>query len=385
MATTKKIELRLPKLEFDMPITDSILELEKLRYSFLRGTTPPSIFFQIKNIFQMLESIGSSRIEGNNTTIADYVESTKIQKDTYRQSSNEGIKEIENIEAALSYIEDNITEITINRMFLSELHKLSLDNLRVDREGSANPGSYRKENVRINKSTHVPPDYNQVEQMMEELVGFINDDTAPKYELIKIAIVHHRFVWIHPFDNGNGRVVRLLTYAMLLKYIFSDSTRIINPTAIFCSDRNKYYSYLSMADAGTDEGYIAWSEYMLGGLKSEIQKIVNLVDYSYLKERIIQPALTDAISNAYITPLDKKILDIALLREEIKAQDIKHLFEGKNSSDISRHIRGLIDKKILRSTSPSSRKYTICFSNNYLLRSILKILDIEGFLPKNNL
>ena len=47
---------------------------------------------------------------------------------------------------------------------------------------------------------------------MEELVAFINRRDPPKYDLMKVAIAHHRFGWIHPFSNGNGRVVRLLTY-----------------------------------------------------------------------------------------------------------------------------------------------------------------------------
>lgn len=92
----------MPEIGFDMPITDLVLELEKLRYKVLEGTTHPLVFMQIKNVFHMLESIGSSRIEGNNTTIMDYVESTKIN-DENRNRSNEQILEILNIEKATSF------------------------------------------------------------------------------------------------------------------------------------------------------------------------------------------------------------------------------------------------------------------------------------------
>lgn len=71
---------------------------------------------------------------------------------------------------------------------------------------------------------------------MLELLDFVNKEDSPKYDLLKIAIAHHRFVWIHPFENGNGRVVRLFTYALLLKFIFKSRDRIVNPTAVFCSD-----------------------------------------------------------------------------------------------------------------------------------------------------
>ena len=60
---------------FDSPLVDVVTELEHLRRLQLGGTSPAPVFFQLKNIFHMLESLGSARIEGNHTTLADYVES----------------------------------------------------------------------------------------------------------------------------------------------------------------------------------------------------------------------------------------------------------------------------------------------------------------------
>ena len=87
------MSLKLPQIDFDMPITDLIMELEKMRYMILKSDTHPLVFQQIRQLFQMLESIGSSRIEGNNTTIMDYVESTKIQSYPDLFSPEEDIKE----------------------------------------------------------------------------------------------------------------------------------------------------------------------------------------------------------------------------------------------------------------------------------------------------
>ena len=102
---------------------------------------------------------------------------------------------------------------------------------------------------------------------MDELFDFINNQDNPKYDLLKAAIAHHRFVWIHPFRNGNGRTVRLFTYAMLVKLGFNvDVGRILNPTAIFCNNRDNYYHNLSVADNGTDADILSWCEYVLKGL-----------------------------------------------------------------------------------------------------------------------
>jgi len=238
----KHHDLKLLEPTFDSTLTDLIIELDHLRKKQLGGSTHPKVFFQLKHIFHTLESIGSARIEGNNTTIAEYIE-TKLSDIKVVSPS---IREIQNIEKAMAFIEENVSDYPINRLFLSEMHKKIVDGLKPppDGEGDATPGDYRKINLRINKSTHKPPEWFAVEDYMNELLEFVNKDDSPKYDLLKTAIAHHRFVWIHPFGNGNGRTVRLFTYAMLVKAGFNVNVgRIINPTAVFCSNRNDYYNF----------------------------------------------------------------------------------------------------------------------------------------------
>lgn len=382
--TTKNLELRLPKIDFESPIMDSIIELEVLRYKRLYGSTPPLIFFQLKHIFHMLESIGSARIEGNNTTIADYVESTKVHaEERCLFGDEEDIIQIKNGEEAMQYIEEHIDNINIDKFFLRELHTITVKNLSPKKEGAKNPGCFRTGNVSINKSTHIPPDFTQVEALVDELLAFVNEECQPKFDLLKIAIAHHRFVWIHPFENGNGRVVRLFTYAMLLKKgIFNRTERIINPTAVFCSNRNDYYDYLSQADKYTDEGLVAWAGYMLKGLKTEVEKIDKLLDYNYLLSTILLPSLKDALNHSYITDVEYAVLKIAFEKGEFQASDIKSVL-GTNSSDTSRLIRKLRSQRMVIPVRPNTRKYAPSFSNGLLLRSILSILDVNGFLPNN--
>lgn len=385
MSETKYIDLRLPQIGFEMPITDAIMELEQLRYKRLSGTTHPNVFFQLKHIFHMLESIGSSRIEGNNTTVMDYVETAKLQNELPDLFDNEDIKEIQNVENAMNYIEQHINDIAIDKMLLRELHSLTVLGLSANREGAMHPGQFRSKNVRISGSSHVPPDFTQVEPLIDELIEFVNREDAHKYDLLKIAIAHHRFVWIHPFENGNGRVVRLFTYALLLsKNIIKSNERIINPTAVFCSDRTEYYKHLAMADKGTDEGLIDWAEYVLSGLKIELEKVDKLVDYKYLHDIILSPALNDAKTNSYITETEFNVLRIAISKQVIQAADLKNILSDKSSSEISRIIRGLVGKKMLCPIYKNARKYTIAFSNSLLIRSILTILDRNDFLPRNN-
>lgn len=373
--------LKIVEPSFGSHLTDLIIELDYLRRKKLSGSTHPKVFSQLKQIFHTLESIGSARIEGNNTTLAEYIE-TKLNDN--QKDISAGIREIKNIEAAISFIEENIKEFPINKMFISELHKLVVDELEPPPigEGDSTPGIYRKVNPRITKSEHLPPDYLKVEDYMNELFEFIERDYGAKFDLIKIAIAHHRFVWIHSFGNGNGRTVRLLSYAMLLKAGFNvDVGRIINPTAVFCSDRREYYNYLAKADKGTDRGILAWIEYVLSGLSEEIKKIDKLIDYTFLRKEILLPALKNALERKYITDVEAKILKKVVEKQVMQAADLKDIFKGKAESEISRQIRKLIEKKMLIPESEGKRKYIIRFDNNYLLRAIIKMLDEKGFLP----
>ena len=274
-------DLKLVEPSFGSSLTDLIIELDYLRKKLPGGSTPPEMFFQLKDIFHILESIGSARIEGNNTTVAEYIETKLTSADKVASD----IREIQNIEKAMVFIEENITSHPINRAFISEIHKIIVRDLPPSGEGDHTPGIYRTRDLKINKSMHIPPSWLKVEEYMNELIDFINKDDGSKYDLLKAAVAHHRFVWIHPFGNGNGRTVRLFTYAMLVKAGFNVG-RIINPTAVFCSSRSDYYNYLSIADQGTDQGVLLWSEYVLKGLKEEIEKIDKLSDYDYLKKNL---------------------------------------------------------------------------------------------------
>jgi len=375
------LDLITPK--FDSSITDLIIELDYLRKKELGGTTHPKVFFQLKSIFHTLESIGSARIEGNNTTITDFIEN----KSSDKASKDENFLEIENIEESMRFIDENIDEINIDRLFTSELHKHIVKGLTPPPigEGDKTPGVYRTNEVKISKSTHKPPAPFQIEGYMDELFAFINQEHPPKYDLLKTAIAHHRFVWIHPFGNGNGRTVRLFTYMMLVKQGFNVNLgRIVNPTAVFCNNRDLYYKYLSKADKGNANGILEWSEYVLSGLKNEIEKIDRLLNYDYLSKHILNKALIYSKNTGEITENEYKILKTTIEKQVMQASDLKTIFPKKLSAEISRNIRNLKEKKLLIPEKDNTRKYTISFENKNYLRGIIKALDENGFLPIKN-
>ncbi|MEM9242861.1 MAG: Fic family protein [Pseudomonadota bacterium] len=378
----KHYDLKLIEPNFRSPLTDLIIELDHLRRRRLEGSTHPQVFFQLKRIFHTLESIGSARIEGNNTTVVEYIE-TQLEQQVHIPQD---MQEIQNIEKATVFVEENIKDFPINRLFISEMHKRIVEGLSPTKEGDKHPGTYRKTNVKINNARHIPPDCATVDMYMNELFEFINRPDSSKYDLLKIAIAHHRFVWIHPFANGNGRTVRLFTYAMLVKYGFNvEVGRILNPTAVFCNDRNEYYNHLAEADKGTGAGILKWCRYVLEGLKEEIEKIDKLLDYTFLSKEVLRPAINYALDQKYITKLEALILKKSIDVWVMKAGDLKEIFPQKQGSEISRQIKKLINKKMLIPEYDSPKKYLIRFDNNYLLRGVIKILGDKGFLPSDEI
>jgi len=373
-------DLRVVSPSFDSQLTDTLFDLNHLRRSKLEGTTAPWIFFQLKNIFHILESVGSARIEGNRTTISEYIE----RKIEHQERTSEKYSEIANVEAAMVYIEKSISEGTeITHHFIRELHQLVVGELTD--EGDKTPGAYRTWNVEISKSKHTPPDHIQTQSYMDELLHFINGKSTDKYDLLKTAIAHHRFTWIHPFGNGNGRVVRLLTYAMLIKYGFNVSAgQILNPTAVFCNDRDLYYEKLSQADAGDDMSLLNWCDYVLTGVLEEVTKINKLLNFDYLYKNILVPTINLGIERGYLNRQEAKVLNIGIKKQMFKANELDEALGGLNSRQRTHLISKMKASGFIRPIEPNGRTYTVSFTNNFLMRSLIQVLEKENFIPPIN-
>ena len=327
-----------------------------------------------------IEAIGSARIEGNTTQLLELMDAEQSPESRIPQ----GVKEIRNMEKALVFIDRIINGQAIDLDFISEVHRLIMEDLRPPPAGDGDhrPGKFRQEEVGIGHASHLPPPPWEILPLMKELVTFMNKDHAPKYDLIKAALFHHRFVWIHPFENGNGRTARLLTYALMIKQGFRlNNSRIINPTSVFCIDRNLYYKMLSVADNGTREGQEIWCTYMLRGLRDEIRKIDLLSNHTYLAEKIIHSALVLSEEEKRITSRERYMLKIAFDAGAVSATHYRELFRDKTPQEISRRIRGLRDKNLLLSLAEGSRKYVINLKAGLLRLGIMEALDQQGFLP----
>jgi len=370
--------LQLLNPRFDSPLLDVLTDLEHLRRLELRGTTPPPVFHQLKGVFHLLESLASARIEGNHTTLADYVE-TRVGPPP---ETTESLREINQIEAAMREVELSIEPgAPLTEHLIRGLHDTTVRDLT--REGDRTPGSYRTGPVRIAQADHLPPDAVQVPAYMAELVDFINRSDPPKYDLMKVALAHHRFAWIHPFSNGNGRVVRLLTYAMLIKYGFqvSSAGRLLNPAAVFCADRNRYYTMLALADTGEPDQLEQWCIYVLAGIRDELTKVSRLADYEHLQRSVLLPAVAHARERELITAQEAAVLETTIRAGVVKSGDLEASMPGLTANQRTYQIRKLVEGGMLQPVREGARQYTLGFTHNRLLRGVVKALTDQGFVP----
>jgi len=106
-----------------------------------------------------------------------------------------------------------------------------------------NAGNYRKSRVFIEGSDYLPPPPFEVPTLIEGLLEWVRKNPEELRPIEIAAVFHYRFVAIHPFDNGNGRIARLLMNLFLVRYGYPF-------TVIRNYDRRRYYDTLKRADNG---------------------------------------------------------------------------------------------------------------------------------------
>lgn len=372
------LELLTPS--FDSPITDLIIELDHLRRKEIRTATHSVLFEQLIELFHTVEGLASARIEGNTTQLLEL-----LDKDSEQGSAiPEEVKEIRNLENTLSYIDSVIDDRDIDISFILDIHQRIMKGLRPPPvgDGDSKAGMFRSEEVGIANSSHLPPPPWEIAGLMNELLAFLDLEHRPKYDLIMSAMVHHRFVWIHPFTNGNGRTVRMLTYAILIKQGFRVNTqRILNPASAFSLDRKQYYESLAKADSGEKGGILEWCIHMLNSLKNEIEKIDRLSDTTYLKKQILLPAIDYSFQKKFLGKIEWRMMKVAAEKQLVQADDFKAIFKNKLPQEISRQIRKLRQLNLLKPEYPGARKYAVNISSELLRTGFLRALDREDFLP----
>ena len=215
----------------------SRIDAKKKQLDALRPI-PAIALKSIKESLTMEWTYNSNHIEGNTLTLQ---ETQLILQEgiTVKGKSLREHFEAVNHNDAIEYVENLATSaIDLRGRDVLDVHALVLQ--RIEKEFA---GRYRTSGVRITNANFVPPNALKVGGFIDELLAWVNSDALQLHPLVRAAIFHHRFVWIHPFFDGNGRTVRLAMNLMLMSHGYP-------PVIILKNDRKKYYEALNQANKG---------------------------------------------------------------------------------------------------------------------------------------
>jgi Fic family protein len=181
----------------------------------------------------------SNAIEGNTL---DLVETKLVIEEGITikgKSLREHLEVVNHYEAIDKVVALAQPDSIISEKIILDLHSLILEKIEKDYAGR-----YRNFAVRIVGANFVPPNHVKVPELMTDLVEWLQQNPLRLHPLLLATAFHHRFVFIHPFADGNGRTVRLLFNLMLMAKGYP-------PAVILKQDRQKYYRALHQADTGT--------------------------------------------------------------------------------------------------------------------------------------
>ncbi|HRP88459.1 MAG TPA: Fic family protein [Edaphocola sp.] len=217
---------------------DTYFERLRQKKAVLDSMRPiPAIALKsIKESITLEWTYNSNSIEGNTLTLQE----TKMVVEegfTIRGKSLKEHFEAVNHQEAIEYVEELAhPEYKLSEKDILAIHFLILQKIEKDYAGL-----FRNSGVRISGANYTPPSALKVVEFVAELLKWVN--ISDKDMLIKAVIFHHRFVWIHPFFDGNGRTARLLLNLLLMKEGYP-------PAIILKNDRKKYYDALNLANEG---------------------------------------------------------------------------------------------------------------------------------------
>ena len=296
--------------ELNKLVSDANLQLGKLDGY---AQQIPNVDLYIK-MHVKVEANKSSRIEGTRTTLDEDL----LSKDDIDPEKRDDWQEVQNYVDAMNYGIERINEIPISTRLIKEIHSILMKNVRGK---DKNPGEYRTSQnwiggSRPGNAVYVPPIASEINNCLNDLEKFINNDKINTPDLVKIAMIHYQFESIHPFLDGNGRTGRIIIPLYLL------NKGIITTPCFYISNyieenKNAYYNFLSRVRTNND--MISWIKFFLEATietaKTARVKFQNILQFTKEVDQIL-PTLSVKYENA------KKVIDFLYIQPKASRIEI---------------------------------------------------------------
>ena len=310
------------------------------------------------------EAVLSSQIEGTQATLSDLI--LFEQTDVHVESNTSDVHEVSNYVRALEFGLQRLKTRPMSLTLFKDMHQMLMSGVR---GGDKTPGAFRDVQVvigptkRIEEARYVPPPPIFVDSLMSEFEKYIQSpsDIPP---LVRLALVHYQFEAIHPFQDGNGRIGRLLITLMLCSEGLLPLP-MLYLSAYFEKNRDDYYRHLLLI---SQRG--AWSEWIIFFLRGVASESVDAIERAS-RLMALREKYHSTTQTARSSALTLKLIDFLFSNPGITLRHATDLLKVTPVA-AQRHIERLVKFGILREATQKKRNRV------YLADGILRTLNEDN-------
>ncbi|HZT80509.1 MAG TPA: Fic family protein [Gemmataceae bacterium] len=256
-----------PTLSIDLPLLERISEADRALGELAGlGRVLPNPHLLIRP-FLSREAVLSSRIEGTVTRL-DQLFLFEVQPDEVEHPADAA--EVSNYVRAVEHGLEQIRRgVPFSLHLIREVHSTLLTGVR---GGDKHPGEIRSRPVRLGRAGQsydqarfVPPCHTKLGPLLDDFIRFLRDERKLPI-IIQLALMHYQFETIHPFNDGNGRVGRLLITLMLCERQCLPAP-LLYLSAFFEQHREEYYDRL--LEVSRRGAWNDWIEFFAQGVAEQ--------------------------------------------------------------------------------------------------------------------
>ncbi|HEY2819427.1 MAG TPA: Fic family protein [Candidatus Acidoferrum sp.] len=213
----------------------------------------------------------SSRIEG---TYANQEELVLFELNRQTAEDKPDVREVWNYVSAFEYGLKRLKELPVCLRLIRELHQKLMHGVR---GSDRRPGEFRniqnyigRPGEPITKARYVPPPPEELGSCLDAFERSLHEETKQPF-LVRLALIHYQFEAIHPFEDGNGRIGRLLLPLLIIEQGIL-SHPLLQLSAYFEQHRKEYYEHLLRISQTGD--WQPWVQYFLTAVREESEEAV---------------------------------------------------------------------------------------------------------------
>lgn len=334
----------------------------------LRSSLPDGIVDALASLVRSMNCYYSNLIEGHDTHPVDIERALNDDYSTDARKRDLQLEARAHIEVQAWIDADGIDGSACSEAAILEMHRrfcalLPEDLLFVEHPKTGErikiiPGELRKRDVAVGR--HIPISPGSLPRFMNRFEGGYAK-LGRVDSIIAAAAAHHRLLWMHPFLDGNGRVARLMSYAMLRKSL--ETGGIWSIARGLARNESAYKKHLEACDQprrGDLDGRGNLSEHTLASFAKffletcidQVEFMRTLMQPDRLRDRILIWA-EEEMRAGNLPQKSGVVLQAVLFRGELLRGDIPELI-GSTDRSARRITSALLDKGILKSESTRS-------------------------------